>query len=90
MVRKVFSSMIIFAGLTVAGASIAHDKCPGHRGPPPEALAACEDKSEGDACTVQLGDRTIDGTCEAPTNRKLACVPADMPPPPEPSEQKMD
>jgi hypothetical protein len=58
-----------------------------HR-PPPEAVAACKDKHSGDACTVQLRDRSIDGVCKAPPDADgdgtLACMPEHPPgPPPE-------
>jgi hypothetical protein len=50
---------------------------------PPEAYAACESKADGEACTVQLHDREIHGTC-APDRegKRLFCRPNDMPPPP--------
>ena len=56
----------------------------GHRGPPPEAFAACKKLSAGDACTVKLPDRTVEGICRNGPDGKgeLACAPKDMPPPP--------
>lgn len=35
------------------------------RGPPPEAIEACADKSEGEACSVEIPgmDEVIEGTC---------------------------
>ena len=37
----------------------------GHRGPPPEAYTACEDKSEGDTAEfVSPHGDTVAGTCE--------------------------
>lgn len=52
----------------------------GHHRPPPEAYTACENQSEGAACTVQLGDHTITGTCRKPPNEEvLVCFP-DHPP----------
>lgn len=61
---------------------------PGHRppGPPPEAIAACAGKAAGDACTVELPDRQIEGTCTAPPegapDDTLFCLPEGAPPPP--------
>jgi hypothetical protein len=52
-----------------------------HR-PPPEAFSACEGKAAGDACQVTLHDRTLDGSCVAPQQDELFCLPKDMPPPP--------
>lgn len=47
--------------------------------PPAEALAACEGKKSGDACTAKMGDREQSGTCEAPpqagTDTRLSCRP---------------
>jgi hypothetical protein len=63
------------------------DPPPGHPpGPPPEALAACKDLAEGAACTVSLHDNAIDGTCRKGPHGEaaLACVPANLPPPPPP------
>jgi hypothetical protein len=61
-----------------------------HRGPPPEAFAACEGKAAGDACTMTHEDVSIAGTCvsppaDAPADAKIACRPDHMPeggPPP--------
>ena len=49
--------------------------------PPPEAIAACEGASPGDACSFTHDDRTLDGKCiEGPdADAPLACAP---PPPP--------
>jgi hypothetical protein len=62
------------------------------REPPPEAIEACAQRAEGDACTVELPDRTVDGTCRARPDGEgpLACMP-DRPPPgecPEPNERR--
>ena len=55
-------------------------------GPPPEAFAACQDLSDGAACSVTFHEQTLDGTCRKGPNASaaLACVPANMPPPPLP------
>lgn len=62
---------------------------PGHGGrprrPPPEAVAACKSRSAGDACSVTLRDRTLDGVCRAaPEGGELACMPDGPPPGPPP------
>jgi hypothetical protein len=62
-------------------------------GPPPEAVDACKDKSEGNACVVNLHGTTIDGTCRngPDGNGPLACMPAHPPaPPPEAVEACLD
>ena len=55
-------------------------------GPPPlpdEAYAACQSKSSGDACKVQLGGHTMEGSCAAhPADGRLFCRPNGPPPPP--------
>jgi hypothetical protein len=52
--------------------------------PPPEALAACTDLAAGEACTVTVGDLSIEGSCRSGPRgtEPLACVPDGGPPPP--------
>ena len=46
-----------------------------------EALAACDGKAKGDACTVQIHDTTVNGVCDAPPNEtRLGCRPSGPPP----------
>lgn len=56
--------------------------------PPPlpaEAYSACASKSAGDACTIQLRDRTLEGSCAAAANeQRLHCRPNGPPPGPPP------
>ena len=47
--------------------------------PPAEAYSACSGKKTADACSVQLGPRTIDGTCAADEQQNLFCRPAHPP-----------
>ena len=47
----------------------------GRRGPPAEALAACESATAGDACSFEMRGETLTGVCSAPEDRPLACVP---------------
>ncbi|MET0341482.1 MAG: hypothetical protein ABW252_10815 [Polyangiales bacterium] len=53
------------------------------REPPPFAFTACEDKSAGDTCTVQLRDHELTGSCESTSDDRLFCRPEHMPPPPD-------
>ena len=75
--------------ITALPFAIASADRPPPRQPPREAFAACASAKRGDACTVALGDRSIDGTCEAfPDTGALACRPLHPPgrppgPPPE-------
>jgi len=54
--------------------------------PPQEAIDACSNRAEGDACSVTFGDRTIEGTCRRGPNGDgpLACAPKGPPPGPPP------
>ncbi len=52
----------------------------GHRGPPPEALAACEGKTAGTRCSFNHADRAVEGSCFTPGNDlPLACRPEGPP-----------
>lgn len=46
-------------------------------GPPPEAFDACAESAEGDACSVELRDHTVEGTCQMDRSDDslLVCVP---------------
>ncbi len=50
------------------------------QGPPQEALDACANSTQGDACSfTQQNGNTINGTCIIPPNQnQLACAPANM------------
>ena len=52
-----------------------------HRGPPPAALEVCSNLVQGDSCAFD-GNRgdTLQGTCEAPEDKPLACRPEGGPP----------
>jgi hypothetical protein len=62
--------------------------------PPKEAIDACKPLTEGAACSVKLGDRSIDGTCKKGPDGQgdLACVPAKPPmgPPHGPPPKAVD
>ena len=52
------------------------------RGPPPQAISACQGKSAQAACSfVTPRNDTISGTCLRVREGKVACVPANMRPP---------
>jgi hypothetical protein len=74
-------------GVASAGALVALDPeprsgPPAPREPPPFAFEACADKQEGATCTVELPDRTLEGTCVVSRDDRLFCMPDNMPPPP--------
>ncbi|MEM1020342.1 MAG: YHYH protein [Pseudomonadota bacterium] len=70
-------SAALLSGLAVLSASKAQDRPPR---PTQDMLNACEDKSSGQSCSAS-GPRgeTISGSCFAPGNRPLACVPEGGP-----------
>jgi hypothetical protein len=70
---------LILAGLaTVAAAQPDNLQGGGQAGPPPQAIAACKDRSSGASCSfVGRENQTLSGTCFAPPgeNHLLACRP---------------
>jgi hypothetical protein len=50
-----------------------------HHLPPPAAFEACKDKAVGTACTVQMHDTEINGTCAAPPPGSAQSTPACRP-----------
>ncbi|MBL8102850.1 MAG: glycosyltransferase family 39 protein [Anaerolineales bacterium] len=49
------------------------------QGPPQQALDACANLTQGAACSFNLSNRAVDGTCIAPPNLdQLACAPTNM------------
>ncbi|XAH22678.1 hypothetical protein AAFF27_22170 [Xylophilus sp. GW821-FHT01B05] len=59
----------------------------GHRGPPPEAIAACQGKTEGTSVSITMRDgRTMTGTCKTGPDGTLAARPDHMPPGPPPAQ----
>jgi hypothetical protein len=64
--------------LAMLGASAAYGRRPGP--PPQEAIEACQDAQEGDACTFEGRDGRLEGTCFRPRDDvPLACRPARAP-----------
>jgi hypothetical protein len=60
------------------GAARADDRAP--HAPPPEIFNACEGRQAGSACSMTFGDRTVQGTCAAAPDARLACRPGAPPP----------
>jgi hypothetical protein len=79
---------IAFLAITIfAFAGLAHsqEQQPPAKGAPPpppaEALEACAQKAEGDACSfAPQGREQMEGKCMAPPGKPKACRP-DNPPP---------
>lgn len=84
-IQRLGVAALLLAGLAVQAQSQGQGQGqpPGgqggeHRGPPPEALAACKSLKAGAECSFTGRDRTVKGTCFAPENKPLACRPKDM------------
>jgi hypothetical protein len=76
-----FARASFLALLTAAPATLAQPRDPPPT-PPSEAFEACASSRDGDACTVKLPDREIQGTCAPFHDAGLACRPNGPPPPP--------
>lgn len=82
--KPVLICTLLLAAVTAGAQSPAGPPPGGHRGPPPEALAACKTAKAGADCSFTHDSRTLKGSCWAPEGRPLACRPKDAPPPPPP------
>ena len=65
-------ALMIVPILSAAQSSPSDDEH--HRPPRPEAIAACKDKSEGDACEFDAPHGHVAGTCRKVGTGDLACV----------------
>ncbi|MEM9208276.1 MAG: hypothetical protein AAGA61_03440 [Pseudomonadota bacterium] len=79
-------AIVMATAMLFAGAAVAQDNERGQRngerrGPPPEAVEACAAATDGDPCSFE-GRRgeSLEGTCDGPDDRPLACRPANAPP----------
>lgn len=59
--------------------AFANGERPDRKGPPPEALTACESAAEGDSCSFTSPRGEVSGQCVTPPKEGagLACKPAD-------------
>jgi hypothetical protein len=64
-------AVLIVPVLGAAQNSPADDE---HHGPRPEAIAACKDKNEGDACEFDAPRGHVVGTCRKAPTGDLACM----------------
>lgn len=83
MQRRLFAligTLLVFSG---AHANDDRETRPRHehRGPPEVALEACASAVQGDPCSFE-GQRgeALEGSCEAPDDKPLACRPEGVPP----------
>ncbi len=66
-------------GVVILGASVAYGR---PKGPPPEAIEACQNAEQGDACSFEGRDGVLQGTCFSPReDLPLACRPDNARPP---------
>jgi len=81
-VQKYYTSTLLALALGVLTSSAFAQPPGGRGGPPPEAIEACSNLSEGDTCTFEgrRGD-SLTGVCFAPPREEeLACKPEGGPP----------
>ena len=88
--RGIAIRTIFWAGLASAAGAADGPPADGqqtHRGPPPEALAACKTLASGAACSFTSPRGSVTGTCWAPEGKLLACRPKNAPVPGGPPPQ---
>jgi hypothetical protein len=71
MCLAIVVSLLMIPALGEAQNSPTDDE---HHGPRPEAVAACKDKTEGDACEFDAPRGHIVGACHKVRTGDLACV----------------
>jgi len=77
------AAALFFVFMTSAPWSYAEAEDRGSpHGPPPEAIEACANLSEGDACSFSGRHGEVEGTCIVPRRDEeaLACTPEGGPP----------
>ena len=75
------SAMLFLVGTAYAESDQENNQRREHRGPPEAALEACSSSVQGDPCSFEgrRGD-ALEGTCDAPDDKPLACRPEGGPP----------
>jgi hypothetical protein len=77
-----YRTLGLFAAIAALTSTTGTASAEGRPPLPPEAYAACDSKQEGDACSVPIRDREIQGTCTSgDTAGRLFCRPSEPPPP---------
>lgn len=76
-IHDTIRTSVMCLSLAATGSQVlANERPEGRRGPPPEAIEACENLNEGDACSFSGRDNSeMSGVCFAPSDRELACKP---------------
>lgn len=77
IIANILPTIAIIAAFTVNVSAYSEEERGGKRkGPPPEAIEACEGKEVDSACTVDTPEGELEGTCKAsPKGDMQACVP---------------
>lgn len=77
--KRLITVLLVTTLLTVtayAQDDADNERKKGHRGPPEAALEACASSVQGDPCSFEgRRDEMVEGTCEAPDDKPLACRP---------------
>jgi len=73
---KLVRAAVVVALVAIPALGAAQDKPDGgeHHGPSPEAIAACKDKKDGDACEFDAPRGHVAGTCRKVRSGDVACV----------------
>lgn len=88
LIRRGIVGLVLLTLAFIAPSTFAYPGGRGHhRGPPPEAVTACEGAGENETCTFEAPHGTVEGTCRN-IRDQLACAPEGGPrhPPREGSE----
>ncbi len=75
MKSPIKQSLVILILATVMSGSLLAHQGKNKRQPPAEALAACVDLAEKDACSFTFHEREITGTCTVGRSDDLLCKP---------------
>ncbi len=71
-----FAVVVALVSVPTLGAAQSSPNDDEHHGPPPEAIAACKDKSEGDACEFDGPRGHVSSTCRKSRGGDvLVCLP---------------
>jgi hypothetical protein len=77
--RRLITVLLVTTLITVtayAQDDADNERQKGRRGPPEAALEACASSVQGDPCSFEgRRDEMVEGTCEAPDDKPLACRP---------------
>lgn len=82
IIRRGFLTLLVALPLAGAMAADGENRPERPMGPPPEAFTACENLSEGDACSMTTPRGDMTGSCISPPrseNNSLVCAPEGGP-----------